>query len=62
MVALVVLEQAVARQRMKRAKTMLEENSGLAVSLALCGRIRANQASAKAARRRLLKIAPPTAH
>ena len=69
MVELVVLEQAVARQRVKRAelslsqaKTMLEENSGLAVSLALCSRIRADQASAKAARRRLLKIAPPTAH
>ena len=67
MVELVVLEQAVARQRVKRAelslkqaKTMLDESYGLAVSLALCGRIRTEQRHAKAARRRLLKIVPPT--
>ncbi|AZO75017.1 MAG: hypothetical protein E5V92_01970 [Mesorhizobium sp.] len=66
MVELVVLEQAVARQRVKRAelslkqaKTMLEESCGVAVSLALCARIRAEQRRAKAARRQLLKIVPP---
>ncbi|TIQ37159.1 MAG: hypothetical protein E5X48_07275 [Mesorhizobium sp.] len=66
MVELVILEQAVARQRVKRAeksltqaKTMLDESCGLAVSLALCARIRAEQRRAKAARRRLLKIVSP---
>lgn len=66
MVELVVLEMAVARQRAKRAElslkeaeSMLDDNCGLAVSLALCSRIRAGQARAKAARRRLLKIAQP---
>lgn len=67
MVELLNLEMAVARQRAKRAElslqeaeTMLNENHGLAISVALCCRIRAGQARAKAARRRLLKIAPPT--
>ncbi len=67
MVELLVLEQAVARQRVKRAelsleqaKAMLDESCGLAVSLALCARIRSQQRHAKAARRRLLKIIPPT--
>lgn len=67
MIELVVLEQAVARQRVKRAelslkqaKSMLDESCGLAVSLALCSRIRAEHRHAKAARRRLLKIAAPT--
>ncbi|TIV71444.1 MAG: hypothetical protein E5V89_10075 [Mesorhizobium sp.] len=66
MVERVVLEMAVARQRAKRAElslkeaeALLGENGGLAVSLALCSRIRAGQARAKAARRRLLKMAPP---
>ncbi|MER9330938.1 hypothetical protein [Mesorhizobium sp. M0488] len=65
MVELLVLEQAIARQRVKRAerslkqaKMLLDDNIGLAVSLALCSRIRAEQASAKAARRRLAKIIP----
>ncbi|RAZ90155.1 hypothetical protein DPM33_15110 [Mesorhizobium hawassense] len=68
MVELLNLEMAVARQRAKRAelsvkqaKTMLDEDHGVAVSLALCSRIRNGQARAKAARRRLMKIAP-TAH
>lgn len=67
MVDLTVLEMAAARQRVKRAefsvkqaKAMLDDNHGIAISLALCSRIRAGQARAKAARRRLLKIAPPT--
>ncbi len=67
MVDLTVLEMAAARQRVKRAelsvkqaKGMLDDNHGIAISLALCSRIRAGQARAKAARRRLLKIAPPT--
>ncbi|WP_214472078.1 hypothetical protein [Mesorhizobium sp. dw_380] len=69
MVELLNLEMAVARQRAKRAElslkqaeTMLNENHGVAISLALCSRIRAGQARAKAARRRLLKIASPSAH
>ncbi|AZO39645.1 MAG: hypothetical protein EOS81_10660 [Mesorhizobium sp.] len=68
MIELRVLEMAVARQREKRAEhslkqatALLDEDHGLAVSLALCSRIRNGQARAKAARRRLLKIAP-TAH
>lgn len=67
MVELVALEQAAARQRVKRAEislkqaeTMLDESCGLAVGLALCGRIRAEQRRAKAARRRLLQMVPPT--
>ncbi|TIP18774.1 hypothetical protein [Mesorhizobium sp.] len=66
MVELLNLEMAVARQRAKRAElslqeaeTMLNENHGLAISVALCCRIRAR---AKAARRRLLKIAPTNPH
>ncbi|RUV41400.1 hypothetical protein EOD29_22865 [Mesorhizobium sp. M1A.T.Ca.IN.004.03.1.1] len=69
MVELLNLEMAVARQRAKRAElslqeaeTMLNENHGLAISVALCCRIRAGQARAKAARRRLLKIAPTNPH
>ena len=67
-VELVVLEMAAARQRAKRADrslkqatAMLEDNHGIAVSIALCCRIRAGQARAKAAKRRLLKIAPRAA-
>lgn len=65
MVELVVLEQAVARQRMKRAEkspkqagAMVGESCGLAVSLALCARMRSRQRLA--ARRRLPKAVPPT--
>lgn len=68
MIELAVLEMAVARQRAKRAEhslkqatAMLDRDHGLAVSLALCSRIRTGQARAKAAKRRLLKIVPPTA-
>ncbi|MBZ9661180.1 hypothetical protein LB523_19225 [Mesorhizobium sp. ESP-6-4] len=69
-VELVVLEMAAARQHAKRADqslkqatAMLHDNHGIAVSIALCCRIRNGQARAKAAKRRLLKIAPPaTAH
>ncbi|PBC09385.1 hypothetical protein CK230_14645 [Mesorhizobium sp. WSM3859] len=62
MIELAVLEMAVARQRAKRAELspkqatgLLDDNHGLAVSLALCSRIRAGRARAKAAKRRLLK-------
>ncbi|RWM01753.1 MAG: hypothetical protein EOR68_09175 [Mesorhizobium sp.] len=68
MIELTVLEMAVARQRarradrsLKHATALLDEDHGLAVSLALCCRIRAGQARVKAAKRRLLKISP-TAH
>ncbi|RUW42985.1 MAG: hypothetical protein E5W15_29275 [Mesorhizobium sp.] len=68
MIELATLEMAAARQREKRlerslnqARALLDEDHGLAVSLALCSRIRNGQARAKAARRRLLKIAP-TSH
>lgn len=68
MIELATLEMAAARQRAKRAEhslkqatALLYEDHGLAVSLALCSRIRAGQARAKAAKRRMLKIAP-TAH
>ncbi|RWM06957.1 MAG: hypothetical protein E5X80_08395 [Mesorhizobium sp.] len=67
MVELLSLEMAVARLRAKRAelslkqaKAMLYDNHGLAVSLALCSRIRVGQARARAARRRLLKMVPST--
>ncbi|MDX8464357.1 hypothetical protein RFM26_01485 [Mesorhizobium sp. VK23B] len=62
MVELVVLEMAAARQRAKRAELSLKEAAALLdenCGLALCSRIRAGQACAKAARRRLLKMAPP---
>ncbi|SFQ20834.1 hypothetical protein SAMN03159463_05980 [Mesorhizobium sp. NFR06] len=60
---LLSLELATARQRvnqaersLERAEGMLDDECSVAVGFALCGRIRAEQASAKAARRRLLKI------
>lgn len=69
MVALVVLEMAVARQRVRRPEVSVKEadgipgdHHGLAISLALCGRMRASQARAKAAKRPQLKIAPPNGH
>lgn len=64
-VELVVLEMAAARQRakraalsLKRAEEMLDASHGVAVSIALCDRVRNGQARAKAARRRLRMIAP----
>lgn len=63
MVELLNLEIASVRQRAKRAEVslkqaenLLNENHGIAISLALCSRIRAGQARAKAAKRRLAKI------
>lgn len=54
MVELVALEQAVARQRVKRAelslkqaKTMLDESCGLAVSLALAAVFEPNNGARK---------------
>ncbi|RVC64504.1 MAG: hypothetical protein EOS65_03030 [Mesorhizobium sp.] len=64
MVELVVLEQAVARQRMKRAeksphqaKAIVGESCGLAVSLALCARMRSRQ---RLVARGRLPAVPPT--
>lgn len=69
MVELLNLEMAAARQRAKRAElsleqaeTLLNDSHGLAISVALCDRIRNGQARAKAARRRLLNIAPTNPH
>ncbi|RWA69385.1 hypothetical protein [Mesorhizobium sp.] len=43
--------QATRQLSLKPAKSMLDDNHGLAISLAFCSRIRAGQARAKAARR-----------
>jgi len=65
MIELLVLEQAAARQRAKRAehsldqaKTMLDKNYGLAISLAICSRIRTEERRARTARSRMVKIIP----
>jgi hypothetical protein len=59
------LELARARQRIKRAeislnhaKEMLDEECGVGINLALCGRIRSEQRRVAEARKRLMKIAP----
>jgi len=66
MADLVILELAKARQRVKRAesalrraKEMLDEDCGVGINLALCGRIRAAQRRVIEARERLTKIDPP---
>ncbi|WP_244620014.1 hypothetical protein [Mesorhizobium sp. NFR06] len=58
------LELAKARQRVKRAETalnrakeMLDEDCGVGINLALCGRIRSEQRRVAEARKRLMKIA-----
>ncbi|WP_184876819.1 hypothetical protein [Mesorhizobium sangaii] len=65
MADLVILELAKARQRVKRAesalrraKEMLDEDCGVGINLALCGRIRAAQRRVIEARERLTKIDP----
>ena len=59
------LELARARQRIKRAeislnhaREMLDEECGVGINLALCGRIRSEQRRVAEARKRLMKIAP----
>ena len=66
MADLMILELAKARQRVKRAevtlrraKEMLDEDCGVGINLALCGRIRAAQRRVIEARERLTKIDPP---
>ncbi|MDX8524949.1 hypothetical protein RFM68_10545 [Mesorhizobium sp. MSK_1335] len=59
------LELAKARQRVRRAETslnhakeMLDEECGIGISLALCGRIRSELTRVAEAKKRLMKIAP----
>ena len=66
MADLMILELAKARQRVKRAevtlrraKEMLDEDCGVGINIALCGRIRAAQRRVIEARERLTKIDPP---
>lgn len=61
------LELARARQSVKRAeksldhaKEMLDEEYGVGINLALCGRIRSEQRRVADARKRLRKIALAT--
>ncbi|UVK57553.1 hypothetical protein DBIPINDM_008148 (plasmid) [Mesorhizobium sp. AR02] len=69
MVEIIRFELAKARQRVKRAERSLDraneqlddECGGVALSLALCARIRAQQARVIDARERFLKI-PPVPH
>ncbi|BCH07710.1 hypothetical protein BFX40_32475 [Mesorhizobium sp. SEMIA 3007] len=65
MADLMILELAKARQRVKRAevtlrraKEMLDEDCGVGINIALCGRIRAAQRRVIEARERLTKIDP----
>jgi|GEM_PF-3268580 len=65
MADLMILELAKARQRVKRAevtlrraKEMLDEDCGVGINIALCGRIRAAQQRVIEARERLTKIDP----
>jgi hypothetical protein len=62
---ILTLELAEARQRVKRAEKslkraneLLDEDGGVALNLALCGRIRAEQRRVIDARERLVKINP----
>ncbi|MBE1706725.1 MULTISPECIES: hypothetical protein [Mesorhizobium] len=68
MADLMILELAKARQRVKRAevtlrraKEMLDEDCGVGINIALCGRIRAAQRRVIEARERLTKIDPRAA-
>jgi len=65
MADLMILELAKARQRVKRAEVtlrraeeMLDEDCGVGINIALCGRIRAAQRRVIEARERLTKIDP----
>ena len=65
MADLMILELAKARQRgkraevtLRRAKEMLDEDCGVGINIALCGRIRAAQRRVIEARERLTKIDP----
>lgn len=62
-------EAANARLRVKRAETslkrandLLDEEGGVALNLALCGRIRAEQRRLVAAKERLMTIDPTKGH
>ncbi|BAB50099.1 hypothetical protein [Mesorhizobium japonicum] len=65
MADLMILELAKARQRaevtLRRAKEMLDEDCGVGINIALCGRIRAAQRRVIEARERLTKIDPRAA-
>jgi hypothetical protein len=49
-----------AENSLKRANDLLDEEGGVALNLALCGRIRAAQSRLVAARARLTAIEPTT--
>lgn len=69
MVEIFSFELAKARQRVKRtersldrANGQLDDDCGVGLSLALCARIRADQARVIDARERFRKVAPPVPH
>jgi hypothetical protein len=65
MADLMILELAEARQRvkraelaLKRAEDMLDEDCGVGINIALCGRIRSAQRRVSEAKERLTRIDP----
>lgn len=53
--------QSVGRAKLdlERAEELLEDECGVGISLALCGRIRSAQHRVSEAKRRMVKIDPP---
>lgn len=51
-----------AEYSLKRANDLLDEEGGVALNLALCGRIRAEQRRLVAAKERLMTIDPTRGH
>jgi hypothetical protein len=51
-----------AENSLKRANDLLDEEGGVALNLALCGRIRAEQKRLVAAKERLMTIEPTKGH
>lgn len=53
--------QSVGRAKLdlERAEELLEDECGVGISLALCGRIRSAQRQVSEAKRRMVKIDPP---
>ena len=53
--------QSVGRAKLdlERAEELLEDECGVGISLALCGRIRSAQRRVSEAKRRMVKIDPP---
>ena len=51
-----------AENSLKRANDLLDEEGGVALNLALCGRIRAEQRRLVAAKERLMTIEPTKGH